>query len=70
MVTEIPRKFHNTPEVLQAKKDEINNFQKFDAYKEVEDVGQKKITSRWVVTQKWHKDKGEGQTSGSRLLGR
>ena len=41
MVTEIPRKFHNTPEVLQAKKDEINNFQKFDAYKEVEDVGQK-----------------------------
>ena len=49
MVTEIPRKFHNTPEVLQAKKDEINNFQKFDAYKEVEDGGQKKITSRWIV---------------------
>ena len=52
LVTEVPRKYHNSPEVIQAKELEFNNFQKFEAFDEVEDVGQRRITSRWVVTQK------------------
>ena len=52
MVTEVPRKHHNSPEVIQAKELEFKNFQKFDAFNKVEDVGQHRITSRWVITQK------------------
>ena len=51
LVTEVPRKYHNSPEVIQAKELEFNNFQKFEAFDEVEDVGQRRITSKWVVTQ-------------------
>ena len=39
LVTEVPRKYHNSPEVIQAKELEFNNFQKFEAFVEVEDVG-------------------------------
>ena len=53
LVTEVPRKYHNSTEVIQAKELEFNNFQKFEAFDEVEDIiGQRRITSRWVVTQK------------------
>ena len=56
LVTEVPRKYHNSPEVIQAKELEFKNFQKFKAFDEVEDVGQRRITSRWVVTQKEEHD--------------
>ena len=52
LVTEVPRKYHNSPEVIQAKELEFNNFQKFEAFNGVEDIGQRRITSRWVITQK------------------
>ena len=39
LVTEVPRKYHESPEVIQAKELEYNNFQKFDAFDEVEDIG-------------------------------
>ena len=42
LVTEVPRKYHNSPEVIQ----------KFEAFDNVEDIDQRRISSRWVVTQK------------------
>ena len=52
LVTEVPGKYHNSPEVIQAKELEFNKFQKFEAFNEVKDIGQRRITSRSVVTQK------------------
>ena len=52
LVTEIPKKYHNAPEVIEAKESEITNFNRFEAYEEVDDIGQTRITSRWVVTEK------------------
>ena len=37
--TEIPSKQQNTPEVIAAKEIEYENYVKFDAFKEVKDVG-------------------------------
>ena len=45
LVTEVPRQYRSSPEVIQAKEQEFSNFKKFD---EVEDIGQ----HRWVVTKK------------------
>ena len=33
LVTEIPKKFHNAPEVIEAKESEITNFNRFEAYR-------------------------------------
>ena len=43
-------KDHNTPEVLEAKHREIEKFKDFGAIEEVEDVGQERIPSKWVIT--------------------
>merc|ERR1712002_185008 len=55
---EIPAKEQNTPEVNEAKHKEIENLVKFDVFEEVDDCGQERIGSRWVVTQK---EKSDGQ---------
>ena len=52
LVTEIPKKFHKSPEVIEAKEAEMSNFIRFEAFEEVEDEGQPRISSRWVVTNK------------------
>ena len=52
MVAEVPKKYHKSPEVVAAKESEMENFQRFEAYEEVKDVGQPRIGSRWVITQK------------------
>ena len=57
---EIPAKEQNTPEVKEAKHKEIENLVKFDVFEEVDDCGQERIGSRWVVTQK---EKADGQKS-------
>ena len=57
---EIPAKEQNTPEVREAKHKEIENLVKFDVFEEVDDCGQERIGSRWVVTQK---EKADGQKS-------
>merc|ERR1712030_155628 len=49
---EISTKEQNTPECNEAKHKEIENLVKFDVFEEVDDVGQERISSRWVVTQK------------------
>ena len=48
----IPKEQSNTPEVMQAKFDELNKLKAFDTYEEVEDVGQERITTVWVLTEK------------------
>ena len=57
---EIPAKDQNTPEIDEAKHKEIENLIKFDVFEEVDDCGQERISSRWVVTQK---EKADGQKS-------
>ena len=47
---EIPAKEQNTPEVDEAKHKEIENLVKFDVFEEVDDCGQERIGSRWVIT--------------------
>ena len=57
---EIPEKEQNKPEVNEAKHREIENFVRFNVFEEVDDFGQERIGSRWVVTQK---EKADGQKS-------
>ena len=51
-VTSIPYSEHNSPKVRQAKEKELENWKSFDVYTEVPDIGQKTISTRWVVTKK------------------
>ena len=55
---EIPTKEQNTLECNEAKHKEIENLVKFDVFEEVDDVGQERFSSRWVVTQK---EKADGK---------
>ena len=52
LATEVKKSEHNSPEVIDAKNRELENYVKFDAFEEVEDEGQTRITTRWVVTRK------------------
>ena len=47
----------NTDEVMSAKENEIENWKRNDVYEEVDDVGQKTLSVRWVVTEKIKKGK-------------
>ena len=57
---EIPTKDQNTSEVKEAKQKELQNLFKYDVFEEVDDVGQERIGSRWVIMQK---EKADGQKS-------
>jgi hypothetical protein len=48
----IPRHQHGEPECVAAKEKEIENWEQFGVYKEVEDVGQKVINTNWVLVRK------------------
>ena len=51
-ISKVPEKYHNSPEAIEAKEMEINNLPKYGAFEEVEDHGQERTASRWVITQK------------------
>ena len=51
-MTEVPVAEHKSPEVIEAKMKELENYVKFEAFEEVEDENQPRITTRWVVTTK------------------
>ena len=51
-ITHIPIGEHWRPDVIQAKQKEIDNWKKFDVFTEVQDQGQKRISTRWVITEK------------------
>ena len=42
----------NSQEVLQAQKDELDKWNEYQIYEEVEDAGQDAITTKWVVAEK------------------
>ena len=48
----ILRHLHGEPAVIEAKRKELENFKAFKVYKEVEDTGQCRIRSGWVITKK------------------
>ena len=49
---ELPVSQHNKPEVRLAKETEIKNLVDYGTFEEVDDTGQERITSRWVITVK------------------
>ena len=52
----IPLREHGRPECLEAKKKELEGWKQFDAYEEVEDLGQDRLSNRWVMTEKGSKE--------------
>ena len=56
MATDIPKKEWDPPEVIEAMERELSNYVKYDAFEEIEDIGQDKITSRWVCQRKEKQD--------------
>ena len=48
----IPGNLHGKPGVIEAKRKELENFKAFKVYEEVEDTGQCRIRSGWVITEK------------------
>ena len=52
----IPRKDWGKPFVIEAKEKEIQNFDKYKAYKTVRDEGQPRLTSGWIITEKLYGD--------------
>ena len=61
---EIPSREHNTPEVKEAKMKEVENLMRYEVFEEVDDCGQEKIGSRWVVTRKEKADGQKAQIKG------
>ena len=48
----IPISRHDLPEVIEAKQRELQNWDDFDVYQEVPDMGQPTISTRWVICEK------------------
>ena len=48
----IPKEDWKKPFVKEAKEKELNNFQEYGAYEVVKDVGQRRMSSGWIITQK------------------
>merc|ERR1712030_28250 len=57
---EVPASEHKALEVVEAKEKELENLNKYEVFEEVEDCGQERITSRWVITKK---EQADGQKS-------
>ena len=52
-VTTVPARFHNDPEVIKAKEEELNKWKQFDAYEEVlETEDMSVLSASWVVVEK------------------
>ena len=52
----IPKKDWSKPFVVEAKNKEIQNFDRYGAYKTVTDEGQPRLTSGWIITEKLYGD--------------
>merc|ERR1712030_26509 len=66
---EVPASEHKAPEVVEAKERELENLNKYEVFEEVEDCGQERITSRWVITKKEQADGQKSEYKG-RLVAR
>ena len=61
---ELPVSQHHRQDVKAAKLVEVDNLANFGVFEKVEDIGQPRITSRWVVTEK---NKQDGQKQKVKL---
>ena len=52
----IPKEDWDKPFVKEAKEKELKNFRSYGAYQEVRDVGQRRMSSGWVITEKLYGD--------------
>ena len=52
LVVSIPRHLHNEPECIAAKEKELQNWDDFGVYMEIEDLGQKTLNTNWVLVKK------------------
>ena len=52
LVVSIPRYLHDEPECVSAKSKELANWREFGVYCEVDDVGQRTISTSWVLVRK------------------
>ena len=66
---ELPASQHGRPEVKADKMNEIRNLKDYDTFEEVQDEGQERIGSQWVVTEK-EKHDGQKQACKARIVGR
>ena len=55
----VPRSKYHQPEVQSAIASEISKYKSFEAFREVEDEGQKCIPTKWVVTEQFSSGKSE-----------
>ena len=54
-------KYHKLPEVKEAKDKEYLNLKEYETFDKVDDKGQDKIGSRWVITKKEKHDRQKTQ---------
>ena len=54
----VPHEHHGTPEVLKAKLDELQKLKDFKSYVIVDDIGQYRISSTWVIYYKGDEVRG------------
>ena len=52
LVLLIPRCLHSQCDGVEAKKKELENWDRFGAYVEVKDVGEERLNTNWVLVQK------------------
>ena len=52
LVISIPRYMHSEPECVKAKEKELQNWEDFGVYIEVEDEGQDLLNTNWVLVEK------------------
>jgi hypothetical protein len=52
LVVTVPRYMHSEPECVAAKEKELENWEQFEVYTEVKDVGQTLLGTNWVLVKK------------------
>ena len=48
----LPKNRHNDTDCIAAKEAELQKLKDFNAFEEVDDIGQKRISTRWIICQK------------------
>merc|ERR1712240_381469 len=64
---EVPVKEYGKPEIIEAKKSEIENLKTYETFEEVRDEGQETIGRRWIITEKQKHD-GQKKDYKARLV--
>ena len=52
LVVTIPRSMHNEPECIKAKEKELDNWDTFGTFTEVQDIGQTTLRTNWILVRK------------------